>query len=340
MEMLWELGIFAAKVVLLTVAFVAVVVVIANLVQRMRPPREHLELENLNERYQAFADAIKEVTLTHKELKAERKAQAKRDKLSFKEIANKPKLFVLNFEGDLRALAVERLRDEITAILTAATPNDEVVVKIDSTGGMVHAYGLAASQLLRLRDHGIKLTACVDKVAASGGYMMACTADRLIAAPFAIIGSIGVVAQVPNFHRVLKKHDIDYEEMTAGEFKRTVSMLGEITPAGRKKFIEQLEDTHILFKDFVQRQRPKADLQQVATGEYWYGQRAVALGLVDELMSSDDYLFKQKERALILQISLESKKTLGEKLAENFSMATDRVLGRWQQKLHDEQSLL
>lgn len=339
MEMLWELGVFAAKVVLLTVAIMAVIIVIANLVHRMRPSREHLELDNLNEKYQAYADAIKEVTLTNKELKAERKAQGKRDKQTFKEDSHKPKIFVLDFDGDIRASEVDRLRDEITAILTAATPNDEVVVKVDSTGGMVHAYGLAASQLLRLRDRGIRLTACVDKVAASGGYMMACTADHLIAAPFAIIGSIGVVAQVPNFHRILKKHDIDYEEMTAGEFKRTISMLGEITPKGRQKFVEQLEDTHLLFKEFVQRQRPKANLDQVATGEYWFGKRALELGLVDELMSSDDYLFKQRDRALILEVSLESKKTLSEKLAENFSLGAEGLVNRWQQKLQDEKSL-
>jgi serine protease SohB len=340
MEILLDLGSFAAKVLLLTLAATAVLVVIANLVHRMRPPREQLEVEILNDKYENFAEAIKESTLSAKELKAERKLRAKKEKAEKKAPVHKPKLFVLNFDGDLRASEVDRLRDEITAILTAAAPGDEVVVKIESTGGMVHSYGLAASQMLRLRDHGIKVTACVDKVAASGGYMMACTADKVIAAPFAIVGSIGVVAQVPNFHRVLKKHDIDYEELTAGEFKRTISLLGEITPKGKQKFVEQLEDTHKLFKEFVQKQRPKANLDQVATGEYWFGQRALDLGLVDELMSSDDYLYRSRERATILEMTIEWRKSFGEKMAENFSAMTESALSRWQQKLHDEKSLL
>lgn len=334
--MLWELAIFVAKVLTVTFALVAILVVVANLVQRFRPVREELEIENLNDRYQAFADAIREITLTPKELKAEHKAQRKREKSRHQEEVSRPKIFVLDFEGDIRASAVDRLRDEITAVLASAKAGDEVVLRLESTGGMVHAYGLAAAQLMRLRDHGVKLIACVDKVAASGGYMMACTADRVIAAPFSIIGSIGVIAQIPNFHRLLKKHDIDYEELTAGEFKRTVSLLGEITPKGRQKFVDQLEDTHKLFKEFVQRHRPRANLDNVATGEYWFGIRAHELGLVDDLQSSDDYLYKQRERALILQMSIQAKKSFGEKIAENFIGLGERGFWSWLQKMHDE----
>ena len=109
------------------------------------------------------------------------------------------------------------------------------------------AYGLAASQMQRIRDKKLKLTVCVDKVAASGGYMMAVVADKIIAAPFAVLGSIGVLAQVPNFHRLLKKHDVDFEMLTAGKYKRTLTMFGENTDKGREKFQEDIEDTHVLF---------------------------------------------------------------------------------------------
>jgi serine protease SohB len=342
MEYLWELALFAGKVLLFTMGVVTVLIVLANLIARLRPPREELQLENVNDRFDAYGEAIQEVTMTHKEIKAERKAKAKREKAERKrgEAPRKPKIFVLNFDGDIRATEADVLKNEITAILAGAKPGDEVVVKIESTGGMVHGYGLAAAQLMRLKEAGVKLTACVDKVAASGGYMLACTADHLIAAPFAIIGSIGVVAQVPNFNRVLKKFDIDYEELTAGEFKRTVSLLGEITPKGRQKFVEQLEDTHLLFKEFVRQHRPKLNVEAVATGEYWFGQRAIDLGLVDALMSSDDYLYKQRDRALILELKLHERKSLGEKIAENFSQgfshAIEGVVWNSLKKINDE----
>src|SRR5690606_5968528 len=207
------------------------------------------------------------------------------------------RVFVLKFEGDIRAEGVTEFRDEVTAVLTVARPGDEVVIDIESAGGTVHGYGLCAAQILRLRDHQLEVTACVDKVAASGGYMMAVTANRLIAAPFAIIGSIGVLAQVPNVHRLLKRHDIDYEELSAGEYKRTVSVFGPITEKGRSKFQEQIEDTHVLFKDFIRRNRPQVDLSKVATGEYWFALRAKELNLVDDIMTSDEYLMRQRERA-------------------------------------------
>jgi serine protease SohB len=220
MEWLIEIAIFAGKTLLITGALIAVILVIAIVASRFRPPREQLEVENVNDRYDAFAEVISSVTRDPKAIKSELKAKAKEEKKLKKQHFEKPRIFVIDFDGDIRATQVEHLRGEVTAILASALPKDEVVVRVESSGGVVHGYGLAAAQLLRIRQAGLKLTVCVDKVAASGGYMMACTAEQLFAAPFAILGSIGVIAQVPNFNRVLKKHDIDYEEITAGELTR------------------------------------------------------------------------------------------------------------------------
>ncbi len=337
MEILYDVGGFAGKLAPLTLALVVILVVIGNLMLRARLQPRRLELESLNERFEGYADAMQEVVGANpKELKKIQKARAKERKQKRKAGATGPRVFVLEFEGDLRGNAVDQLRDEITAVLTVAKAGDEVVINVESSGGLVHTYGLAAAQLLRIREKGVKLTVCVDKVAASGGYLMACTADQLLAAPFAILGSIGVLAQVPNFNRVLKKHGVDYEEMTAGEYKRTVSMLGEITEKGRQKFLTQLEETHQLFKSFVGQYRPKLDLARVATGEYWYGQQALALNLCDRLQSSDDYLLSKHPESKIVKVTLQKRKKLGEKLAENFSMAVEGGLHRWWQSLHDD----
>jgi serine protease SohB len=246
----------------------------------------------------------------------------------------KKRVYVINFNGDIRASATENLRQEITAILSIVNKDkDEVVVNLESPGGMVHGYGLASSQLARLREHQIPLTICVDKVAASGGYMMACLADTIIAAPFAIIGSIGVVAQIPNFHRLLEKWDIDFEVLTAGEYKRTMTVMGENTEAGRQKFVAELEDTHTLFKEFVKEYRPSIDIQQVATGEHWYGKRAVDLGLVDKLMTSDEYLLTASKTADIFAVRFIHKQNLMQKMGVAATLSADNLLVKWWDRL-------
>jgi serine protease SohB len=246
------------------------------------------------------------------------KAEAKKQKAEHKKKQNekRSRVFVLDFVGDIKANAVHSLREEVSSLLMIATPKDEVIVRVESPGGMVHGYGLAASQLLRIREKGVPLVVSVDKVAASGGYLMACTAHRIISAPFAIVGSIGVVAQVPNFHKLLKKNQIEYNEYTAGEYKRTVSMFGEITTAGEAKFKDQLEQTHHLFKGFVLKHRPQLKIEDVATGEYWYGEQAIALGLVDHIQTSDDYLLSRKDSHEIVRVATLHKKKLTEKLSD------------------------
>lgn len=228
---------------------------------------------------------------------------------------NNQKIFVLDFKGDIQASAADTIREEITLILaTAKAGHDRVVVRLESPGGMVHGYGLAAAQLVRLRDAGFNLTICVDKVAASGGYMMACIANEIISAPFAVVGSIGVVAQVPNFNRLLKQHNVDFEMYTAGQYKRTVTMFGENTPEGKAKFEEELQQTHALFKHFVERYRPSLNVEQVATGEHWYGEDARALNLVDKLQTSDEYLLGLLAQHDVYVINTRKRPTFGEKL--------------------------
>lgn len=329
MEFLTNLGLFAGKTALVTAAAIVVSGFVFMLFNRGRS-RPQLEVESLNDRYDALARALKESVFDKKRLKADAKADKKKKKAEKKGAADeRPRVFVLDFDGDVRASALQCLREEITAVLSLEpTAQDEVVVRIESPGGLVNAYGLAAAQLERVRERGVPLVACVDKVAASGGYMMACVANRIVAAPFAAIGSIGVVAGLPNVHRLLKKHDVDYREVTAGEYKRTVSVLGEITPQGLEKFREQIDETHDLFKRHVRKWRPALDLAKIATGEHWYGVQALDLGLIDALQTSDDYLMAKRKGAEVFQVRFHAKKSLSDKLAANLSDAAAHALGR------------
>ena len=245
-------------------------------------------------------------------------------------LTRRKRVYVLDFDGDVAAEEVSSLREEITTVLSIAETCDEIILKLESPGGMVHAYGLAASQLQRIKDAKIPLTICVDKVAASGGYMMACLADKLIAAPFAIIGSIGVVVQLPNFHKVLKKNDVDYEVISAGEFKRTLSTFGEITDKGRAKVQEDVENIHDIFKQWVKTHRPIVDVGRVATGETWVGMQAKERYLVDELNTSDDVLVAACREADVFEVQFKVKQTLQDKLGSaieaGIARATNRVL--------------
>lgn len=338
LEWIAEYGLFLAKGLTVAVLVTFVVLMLARSRRDGMPGLQsgHLEVEALNDRYRAEADALRTLVWDDAAWKAERKARkaaAKADKKKAGAAEPKARVFVLQFHGDMAASAVVHLRHEISALLAVAEAGrDEVVLLLDSPGGMVHGYGLAASQLARIRDAGLHLTVCVDKVAASGGYLMACIADQLLAAPFAIIGSIGVVAQIPNIHRLLKKNDIDVELMTAGEYKRTLTMLGENTEAGRQKFQQDLDETHDLFKGFVQQWRPQVDIVQVGTGEHWYGQQALGLKLVDGLRTSDDYLRARAHEADLFALHWRTRKTLGQRLGIAAEGATDRLLLRWWQR--------
>jgi serine protease SohB len=338
LEFLSEYGLFLAKTVTLVVAVIVVIgVMIAMNSKATHSGRGHIEVSSINDGLNAVTRTLKQVVLSESDWKAEAKAQKKQDKKDEKEqakaskndeaVERKSRVFVVDFDGDVQASAVDQLREEITAILSVAETMDEVVLRLESPGGMVHSYGLAASQLSRVVGKDVKLTVAVDKVAASGGYMMACLATNLIAAPFALLGSIGVVAQIPNFNRFLKGKEIDVEILTAGEYKRTLTMLGENTDKGREKFIEELEDVHSMFKDFVKENRPVVDTDIVATGEAWYGKRALEHKLVDALQTSDEYLVECCGRADVYRVKFVEDKSRMDKLLDRFSSAASALLG-------------
>jgi serine protease SohB len=280
-----------------------------------------ITVKDLNKRFRSYRRTMTSALFEKKKLKKELK---KIDDDSKHEI-ERPRTYVLHFNGDIRASEVESLREVVTAVLCIATKDDEVVLVLESPGGMVHGYGLAASQLQRIKDAGLRLVVCVDKVAASGGYMMACLADKIVAAPFAILGSVGVVASIPNFNKILRKNDVDYYQVTSGKFKRTVSLLGEVTPEGLEKFKEEIEATHVLFKNHVKHFRPKVDVERIATGEHWYGTQARDLELVDSIGTSDDYLFKASADRILKEISFQGKKSLKDKIADSMGLIFGKI---------------
>lgn len=314
MDYIFGYGLFLAKAVTIVIAIIFVLSSIISLAGKQKQGKGHLDIKSLNKHLDSIKDEAQQVLLSKEQFKKYQKDKKKEAKKSPMEESQKAKLFVLDFNGSVDAHEVDYLREEITAILCIAEKDDEVLVRLESGGGVVHGYGLAASQLQRLKDKGLKLTVSVDKVAASGGYMMACVADNILAAKFAYIGSIGVIAQLPNFNKVLQKNDIEFEQHTAGEFKRTLTMFGENTDEARSKFKQELEQIHTLFKGFVHENRPDLDIEKVATGEYWPGTEAKALGLVDELSTSDDYILKNYPERAIYAVKFNLKKGLPERL--------------------------
>lgn len=335
-------GTFLAEAITIVAAILVSLAGIIALVNKGKTKsKERIEITKLNEKYEELRIVLQEETCSQEELKAikkQEKIKEKQEKAALKKSKNKDnktqivpiektrrRIFVLDFYGDIKASEVENLRQEVTSILTIATPKDEVVVKIDSAGGLVYSYGLAASQLKRIRDRNIPLIAIVDKIAASGGYMMACVADRIFAAPFSIIGSIGVITQLPNFNRFLKKHDIDFEQISAGEYKRTLTLFGENTNKGRQKLQEEVDEAHELFKSFVAANRPAVNIGAIATGEHWLGIRAKELRLVDEIITSDDYLLEASSTADLYEINFIVKKTLMEKFSLSMHKAATKL---------------
>ncbi|MCL1124988.1 protease SohB [Shewanella surugensis] len=338
MEFLYEYGLFFAKTLTLVIAILAVVIVILGTAVKQKSGKGELSLTNMSEQLQSLKHHLNEDLMSKKQFKAYEKqlkeTQKEKDKAekSDKDASPESKTFVIDFKGSIDAHEVSSLREEISAVLAIATSHDEVLVNVESGGGMVHGYGLASSQLDRIRQAGIPLSICIDKVAASGGYMMACVANKIYSAPFAIVGSIGVVAQVPNFNKLLKKHDIDYEQHTAGNFKRTLTVFGENTDEGREKFQQELEETHVLFKAFIAKYRPELDLDKVATGEHWYGQQAIELGLVDEISTSDDVIMTLANNRSVYKVQYKMKKKLSDKIAHGASLSVNSIMNQFAEK--------
>ncbi|OOF69602.1 protease SohB [Rodentibacter caecimuris] len=335
-------GIFILEILTILLIIGVIFAIIITAKGRKNNSTGELELIDLNEEFEKNNKKLRDFYLSIEEIKQESKAERKREKAKEKERktklkkgekeAIKPCLYVLDFKGDIAASESAALREEISAIIQVAKADDEVLLRLESPGGVVHGYGFAASQLMRLKQKKIKLTVAVDKVAASGGYMMACVADKIIAAPFAVIGSIGVVAQIPNIHRLLKKHDVDVDVMTAGEFKRTVTILGENTQKGKEKFQQELEETHQLFKQFVLENRPCLDIDKVATGEHWFGTKALELNLINEILTSDDYILNLINEKSILKVRYITKKSFLQKLGKQSEETLSAFVERYMNK--------
>ena len=313
LEYAFDYGLFLAK---LGTVVVAIIVVGGFIISEMRRGAEQrgLTVEHLNRRFEELGDTVSRAVLG----KAQFKQTAKQRKAERKEFDKKgsrrQRVFVIDFKGDIRATATTSLREEVSAILAVASEGDRVLVRLENAGGTVHEHGLAASQLLRIRQKELPLIIAVDKVAASGGYLMACVASHIIAAPFAIIGSIGVIAQLPNFNRWLEDKGVDFEQVTAGRFKRTLTLFGKNTEEGREKLREEIEEVHDLFKTQIATHRPQLDVEQVATGEYWYGSRALELGLIDEIRTSDDFLAEAVAESDLYKVSYKRRMPLPERI--------------------------
>jgi serine protease SohB len=313
------------------VAAGVLIALVAGLSRRGRQP-DRLQVTRLNDHYRSLKQTLEASILPRRHFKVEEKARRQERKAlrkrSAEEAEKSRRVFVINFRGDIRASAVAALREEVTALLTIARAEDEVVLRLENAGGLVHDHGLAASQLERIRSRGVPLTVAVDKIAASGGYMMACVADRILAAPFAVLGSIGVLMQLPNFHRILDAHGVDFELLKGGEYKRKLTVFGENSDVDRARMQQEIDDTHTLFKNFVGEHRPQLDMGAVATGEHWYGRQALELVLCDELRTSDDYLLAASQEAELYELVYTARKPLARKLATLMGNLTDGVLRR------------
>ena len=311
-EFFLEIGVFASKVFIFIILIGALAAIVGSTLSEHKKwkKKKKLEIENIGEKLQAYRLTIQSFTHSTKKVKKQIKNIKKQKKKE--ENDEKPRAYVLNFEGDIEASQVHLLRDEISILLKTADPKkDEIIVKLNNRGGLVPNHGLGASQLARLRDTGFHLTVCVDEVAGSGGYLMACVANKILAAPFAVIGSIGVLAQIPNFYRFLQKQNVDYEEHYAGEHKRTLTLFGKVTDEKREKLREQLEETHTQFKDYIVKYRPKVDLSKIATGDHWLGTKAKELDLVDEITTSDDYILSLLDNKAVYEVSLKEEQLKG-----------------------------
>lgn len=322
-----QYALFLAEIVTLALAVIALIAVLAALSRRRRKEEGRIEVIDVNRRLEAAGDGVEAARLSGRPRQALIRRRRRERKARLEQAGAESCFYLLDFKGDLRASAFAALREEINVILQVAKPGDEVLLRLESGGGLVNRYGLAAAQLLRLRKEQLPLTVMVDAVAASGGYLMAAAADRIVASPFALIGSIGVIAQLPNFHRWLRERNIDWEQFSAGPYKRTLSLFGENTEAGRAKLREELDEIHAHFRAFVHERRARLDMEKVATGEAWLGSRALELGLVDELATSDDIIRGACRRGRVLQLKYAARLPLPERLRISAQSAWD---GIWQ----------
>ena len=298
-------------------------------------PSQHFMLERVNERYEKDSMAMKKALETpprdtskrvwsfannrrksalKKQIDLEDKAAGKVSTKASKFARTVIILEVQTFNNDMDTV-VENLRDSVSFIL--AQYNDkkkrldmgeqiEIVVCIESPGGVVQDFGLAADQLKRLKEVGMArndllLTVCVDKIAASGGYMMACQASpgQLIAAPFSVIGSIGVLREVTNIHDVLEKYGVRPLLLKAGNAKVPLTQTTKVTEESIAIVQKNLDKVHEAFRELVSDARGESiseNFEDVTNGDIFLGKDAAELGLIDRVMTSDEYISEKVQK--------------------------------------------
>lgn len=236
---------------------------------------------------------------------------------------------LLSFNGDINATEVIEFGRAVSMIVQMKDLVSEVYIIINSGGGVVNGYGLLASEIERLHYSEIETYALIDQVAASGGYMAACVANHVVAAPFAYIGSIGVVSEMPNFNQILSDNGINIEQHTAGKSKRTVTPLGKITDEDRNEFKKKLERIHRSFINHVSHYRNINDADEnknsiIFSGDYWIAEETVELelGLVDEISTSQEFLLDKMKEYNIIEITFQENKTKKSKLSLLNSLTT------------------
>ncbi|CAB3976441.1 protease SohB [Candidatus Azoamicus ciliaticola] len=309
-NILTDYTIFFLKII--TIIILLLLTIITCLIIIKNKDNKYIEIKNINKKY----ITLKKMFLSEILKKTEKKNIIKNINKEEKIIKTK-NLFILNFNGDINASDINNLKDILSILILNKKYVDEVLIKLTSNGGIVTNYGLAATQLKRLKNENINLTISIDTIAASGGYMMACVANKIIASHFSIIGSIGVLGIIPNINKMLNKNNIEIEYHTSGKYKKTLSVIGENTEIGRKKFIESLENTHFLFKNFVKENRSQINIDEIATGEYWYGIDALKLNLIDKIQTSDEYIMENLNNTKIYEIKLNEKTNIKNKIKEN-----------------------
>ncbi len=247
-----------------------------------------------------------------------------------------PRLAVLRFQGlrDLNASGDQRLSEAIDEVLVNRDHFEEAVVIIDSPGGTTHGYGHAYALLERLSASGLKVTACIDRIGASGGYLMALPADRILAGPFAIVGSVGVVAGIPNVKRLLEEKGVSYRLFVAGDKKRVVHFADDDGPEVREYMDEKLAGIHTQFLQAVEKHRgDRVKLDEVRSGDHWSAEESVekGLGLVDELQTSAEYLLERNREVALVMIErrVDITERFAGYLAARLSARVASLFTRW-----------
>lgn len=222
------------------------------------------------------------------------------------------KVAVLKFKGDIRASARFAFAKLVDEVVLNAREFKEVVVVVESPGGGVSEYGMLFAELERMRkcEENFQLTVVVDTVAASGGYLMSLPAHKILAAPFAMVGSIGVVSFIPNIRELLEANKIKPRTFTAGDFKRTVTLTDEGDEKSAEQYKQQLALIHEQFKQALKKYRPQVELEKVATGEAWLASTTVEkeLQLVDGLNTSHALLLEMNQSFDLVEYSSKAER--------------------------------